>query len=68
MNTPIRVLIVDDHPIVCDGMAAILGCTEDIKVVGEAAGDERLAKNFSHFAGCHYDGSINARYGRCRRY
>ncbi|MCX7830639.1 MAG: response regulator transcription factor, partial [Acidobacteria bacterium] len=33
----IRVLIVDDHPVVREGMAAILNCANDIKVVGEAA-------------------------------
>ena len=33
----IRVGIVDDHPVVRDGLAAILGLQPDIKVVGEAA-------------------------------
>ncbi|MBV8616320.1 MAG: response regulator transcription factor [Acetobacteraceae bacterium] len=32
----IRVGIVDDHPVVRDGLAAILGLQPDIKVVGEA--------------------------------
>jgi DNA-binding NarL/FixJ family response regulator len=34
----IRVLIVDDHAIVRDGIRALLGHADDIAVVGEAAG------------------------------
>jgi two-component system, NarL family, response regulator NreC len=34
----IRVLIVDDHAIVRDGIRALLGRSEDIEVVGEAGG------------------------------
>ena len=34
---PIRVLIVDDHTVVRDGLSAILGREEDIVVVGEAS-------------------------------
>lgn len=33
----IRVLVVDDHPIVRDGVCSLLGLTPDIEVVGEAA-------------------------------
>jgi two-component system response regulator NreC len=33
----IRVLVVDDHAIVRDGVCALLGLTPDIEVVGEAA-------------------------------
>ena len=33
----IRVLVVDDHAIVRDGICALLGLTPDIEVVGEAA-------------------------------
>jgi two-component system response regulator NreC len=33
----IRVLVVDDHTIVRDGICALLGLTRDIEVVGEAA-------------------------------
>lgn len=41
----IRVLLVDDEPMVRSGLAAIIGTTEDIVVVGEAAdGDEALAR------------------------
>ena len=33
----IRILVVDDHPIVRDGVCSLLGLTPDIEVVGEAA-------------------------------
>jgi len=33
----IRVLVVDDHAIVRDGVCALLGLTPDIEVIGEAA-------------------------------
>ena len=32
----IRVLIVDDHPLVAEGLAAVLGKESDIEVVGVA--------------------------------
>jgi DNA-binding NarL/FixJ family response regulator len=35
--TPIRVLVVDDHPVVRDGLVAILGTQPDFAVAGEAA-------------------------------
>jgi DNA-binding NarL/FixJ family response regulator len=34
---PIKILIVDDHPILREGVAAVLGCESDMKIVGEAA-------------------------------
>ncbi|MGW6173595.1 response regulator [Arthrobacter sp. NPDC055138] len=37
MNQPIRVLLVDDEPLVRSGLAAILGTHADIEVVGEAS-------------------------------
>ena len=41
----IRILIVDDHPVVRQGLAATLAKSSDIKIVGEASdGDEALAK------------------------
>jgi len=33
---PIKVLIVDDHPVVRDGISAMLARERDIKVVGDA--------------------------------
>ena len=44
MNGAVRVLIVDDHPVVRDGLKGMLDQDERIDVVGEAAGgNEALA-------------------------
>ncbi|MBI3160509.1 MAG: response regulator transcription factor [Chloroflexi bacterium] len=40
--SPIRILIADDHPVVRDGLAAILATQPDFEVAGEA-GDGRAA-------------------------
>jgi DNA-binding NarL/FixJ family response regulator len=41
MNSPrIRVLIVDDHPVFCDGVAAILQNQSDIELIGRARDGE----------------------------
>jgi DNA-binding NarL/FixJ family response regulator len=37
MSGPIRILIADDHPVVRDGLVAILTTQPDFQVVGEAA-------------------------------
>jgi DNA-binding NarL/FixJ family response regulator len=40
----VRVLVVDDHPVVRSGLTGMLAVTEDIEVVGEAGdGEEALA-------------------------
>ncbi len=45
MTNPIRVLIVDDHPMVAEGIEAILETYDDIKVVGTATnGREAIDK------------------------
>jgi DNA-binding NarL/FixJ family response regulator len=41
VSDPIRILIADDHPVVRDGLAAILGTQPDFQVVGEAANGEQ---------------------------
>jgi DNA-binding NarL/FixJ family response regulator len=48
MNTdpaPIRILAVDDHPLIRQGIAALVGTEVDVKLVGEASnGHEAIAK------------------------
>ncbi len=44
-DTPIRILIADDHPVVRDGLKAMLGTQSDFTVVGEAStGRETVSK------------------------
>src|SRR5262245_3104943 len=44
MPDPIRILVADDHPVVRDGVVAMLSTQPDFVVVGEAAnGREALA-------------------------
>jgi DNA-binding NarL/FixJ family response regulator len=44
MTGPIRVLVADDHPVVRQGIAVLLGVQDDIAVAGEAAdGAQALA-------------------------
>jgi DNA-binding NarL/FixJ family response regulator len=43
---PIRVLCVDDHPIVRDGLAAIIGVQADMCVVGEAGDGQAAVSKF----------------------
>jgi DNA-binding NarL/FixJ family response regulator len=43
MSEAIRVVIVDDHPLIRDGLRALLGATPGIELVGEAAsGDDAI--------------------------
>lgn len=44
MSDKIRILVVDDHPVVRDGLVTILGTQSDFEVVGEAgSGPEAIA-------------------------
>ncbi|MEK3733566.1 MULTISPECIES: response regulator [Paenibacillus] len=50
VETPIKVLLVDDHEMVRIGLAAVLGTEDGIEVVGEAGSGEegiRLAKEYN---------------------
>jgi two-component system, NarL family, response regulator len=40
-NDPIKILIVDDHPVVCAGLASMLAGHEEFEVIGSAASGER---------------------------
>jgi DNA-binding NarL/FixJ family response regulator len=45
MSDSIRILVADDHPVVRDGLVAILGTQPDFEIVGEAAsGDEAVGQ------------------------
>ncbi|MGP5053496.1 response regulator transcription factor [Brachybacterium paraconglomeratum] len=40
---PVRLVVVDDEPLVRQGLSLILGAEDDLEIVGEAAdGDEAL--------------------------
>lgn len=44
IEDPIRILIVDDHPVVCAGLTSMLGTQAGLKVIGSAAsGEEAIA-------------------------
>ena len=45
MTREIRILIVDDHPVVIEGLTMLLSGYDDLKIVGSASGgDEALGK------------------------
>ena len=44
MNTPVRLLIADDHPIVRAGFEGMLAESTDLKVVGEAENGEEAVR------------------------
>ena len=49
MSDSIRILVVDDHPIVRDGLVAILSTQADFEVVGEASnGEEAVVQIAEH--------------------
>jgi DNA-binding NarL/FixJ family response regulator len=34
---PIRILVIDDHPLLCEGIAALLAGKADLELVGQAS-------------------------------
>jgi DNA-binding NarL/FixJ family response regulator len=45
-STPIRILIVDDHPIVREGIAGLVGVQPDMTVIAEAANGREAIQQF----------------------
>lgn len=46
MSTPIRILIADDHPLIREGLLALLAGYPDIELVGEAADGKEAVDMF----------------------
>ena len=42
----IRVMIADDHPVVCRGLSAIIRAERGMRVVGEASNGQELVQMF----------------------
>jgi len=49
-SVPIRVLCVDDHPLVRDGLAALIALHRDLQVVGVAATGEEALERFEELS------------------
>ena len=45
-STPIRVLTVDDHPVVREGIAGLVGVQPDMTVIAEAANGRDAIQQF----------------------
>jgi DNA-binding NarL/FixJ family response regulator len=47
-NSPIRILIVDDHPVVCSGLTSMLSAHAEFQVIGSAESGEEALKMIEH--------------------
>ncbi len=45
-TSPIRILVADDHPIVREGVANLVGGQSDMRVVGEASNGREAIQQF----------------------
>ncbi len=47
-DTPLKILVADDHPVVREGLVAAIGRQSDMHVIAEAAsGQEAVAKTLA---------------------
>jgi DNA-binding NarL/FixJ family response regulator len=43
--SPIRILVADDHPIVCEGIVNLVGGQSDMRVIGEASNGRKRSSS-----------------------